>query len=273
MNSKTLNEDLDLLRRAARKAGATALQYYGASPKTEQKKDGTEVSEADHAANDCLQNMLCGERPDYGWLSEETIDDLTRLTKKHVWIVDPIDGTRAFLQHKPEWTVSAALVTDGEAQIGVVFNPVKNEWFEARKGEGATLNGNRISASERSEIENACFVGSKRLLSSRRWSASWPQVNAFWANSIAYRLALVAAAKADATLTHTPKSEWDMAASALIVEEAGGKVSTFDGDRLIFNREQTRFPNIVASGAQLHPLLLERTRQFQSDTHNVGYHL
>jgi len=262
-HSYDLAEDHELMRRATREAGAEALRFFGKSPEVVEKKDGTQVSEADHAANDRLHKILMTARPGYGWLSEETTDDLIRLDKDHVWIVDPIDGTRAFLEHKLEWAVSVALVINGEPQFGIVFNPAKDEWFEATKGGGATLNGNAIAASTRGEIENSLFVGSKSMLNSKRWPSPWPTVKNRWANSIAYRLAMVASAKADATLTHTPKSEWDMAAAALIVEEAGGKVTTFDGARLRFNRENTRYPNILAAGSILHPLLLERTRKFK----------
>ena len=269
MTTKDYDDDLELLRRAVKQAGAKALSYFGNAPKTEDKKDGTQVSEADHAANDCLHEILAGERPDYGWLSEETTDDLARLTKDRVWIVDPIDDTRAFLDQKPEWAVSAALVVGGRAEIGIVFNPAKDEWFEAVINRGATLNDNKIMTSTRDTLENARFVGSKSLLKKDIWPTPWPPVHSRWANSIAYRLALVAAAEADATLTHTPKNEWDMAACALIVEEAGGVVTTFDGQALHYNAEHPRLPNILAAGAALHKILLDQTSKIDWDKPNT----
>ena len=182
-----------------------------------------------------------------------------------LWIVDPIDGTRAFLEQKPEWAVSAALVVDGKPELGIVFNPARDEWYEAGRNGGARLNGARISASQYDMLENARFVGSKNFLKRDIWPTSWPQVNSRWVNSIAYRLALVASAQADACLTHTPKNEWDMAAAALIVEEAGGKVSTFNGEPLKYNMEKPRFPNILAAGAKLYEILLDQTRNIDWD--------
>lgn len=256
----SLADDMKLLSEAVREAGKVALSFFGASPETQKKQDGTSVSEADHAANDILHDTLMSARPGYGWLSEESTDDKSRLNARHVWIIDPIDGTRAFLDHKPEWAVSAALVDDGKPLLGIVFNPATNEWFEAQRGRGATLNGKKISVSTNSQLENASFVGSKSLFKKDFWSKPWPQVNSRWANSIAYRLALVANGTADATLTHTPKNEWDMAAAALIVEEAGGRVSTFDGTTLEFNRDKPIYPNILAASSSLYPELLERTK-------------
>jgi len=268
MTSQDYDNDLKLLTEAVRKAGAIAMSFYGKSPKAEDKKDGTQVSEADHAANDCLHDILMGNRPDYGWLSEETTDDLDRLSKDRLWIIDPIDGTRAFLDHKPEWAVSAALAVNGRAEIGIVFNPAKDEWYEAVIGRGASLNGKKIITSDHNTLENARFVGSKSFLKKDIWPSPWPPVHSRWANSIAYRLALVASAEADATLTHTPKNEWDMAASALIVEEAGGKVTTFDGTPLAYNAENPKFPNILAAGKELHKILLDQTRQIDWDKPN-----
>jgi len=258
-SQQDIKYDREILRSAVAQAGAKALSYFGKSPKTEEKRDGTEVSEADHAANDCLHDILMRARPDYGWLSEETTDDLARLDKKRLWIIDPIDGTRAFLEHKPEWAVSAALVVDGTPRFGIVFNPAKDEWYEAARNGGATLNDHPISVSTQEKLEDAEFVGSRHLLRRDIWPTPWPEVKTRWANSIAYRLALVASAQADATLTHTPKFEWDMAAAALIVEEAGGKVSTFKGEPLTFNNEIPRFPDILAAGARLYKILLNQT--------------
>ena len=267
-NSKATKTDMELLRHAVREAGIKALSYFGNAPKTEDKTDGTQVSEADHAANDCLHDILMSATPDYGWLSEESTDDLSRLEKQHVWIIDPIDGTRAFLEQKPEWAVSAALISGDKAVLGIVFNPAKDEWYEAILGEGATLNGKKITASLHDTLEGAQFVGSKSFLKKDIWPTPWPPVHSRWANSIAYRLALVACGEADATLTHTPKNEWDMAASALIVEEAGGKVSTFDGTALTYNARNPKFPNILAAGSNFYKILLNQTQNIDWDRPN-----
>jgi myo-inositol-1(or 4)-monophosphatase len=134
-SAPSLDADYALLKTAVRDAGALALSYFRQEIAVQKKQDGSEVSEADLAANALLQRELEGARPDYGWLSEESEDNAKRLTRSRVWMIDPIDGTNAFLRHNPEWTVSAALVEGSEPVIGVVYNPARQEFFHAIKGQ------------------------------------------------------------------------------------------------------------------------------------------
>jgi len=258
-SAPSLEEDYALLKGAAREAGELALTYFRKSIIVKRKIDGSEVSEADLALDVALKLALHVPRPNYGWLSEETEDDPERLEHRRVWVVDPIDGTNAFLRHLPEWTVSAALVEDGVPVLGVVFNPATKEFFHAMRGKGAFLNDQPIAASTKSTLDGALLIASGGLFKKKIWKEPWPEVKTRWVNSVAYRLALVAAGEADATISLSAKCEWDLAAAALIVEEAGGTITDHHGEAHRYNRASPRFSSLVASGKTLHPLLIERT--------------
>ncbi|MHA1165217.1 MAG: inositol monophosphatase family protein, partial [Alphaproteobacteria bacterium] len=185
--------DLDQLLSAVREAGALALRYFGNAPRTEIKSDGTSVSEADYAVDALLKERLAGAGRHYGWLSEESEDDLIRLEQSRIWVVDPIDGTRAFLKNKPEWTISAALVENGHSLLAAVYNPATEEFFHARRGGGAYLNDKPIAVKNPVELEGSCLAASAASFRPERWDKPWPPLETVWVNSIAYRLALVAA--------------------------------------------------------------------------------
>jgi len=255
----SLDEDFRLLRAAVDEAGKLAHSYFRQEVAVRRKLDGSEVSDADIAVNEALKETLLGGRPDYGWLSEESEDDATRLERRLVWMVDPIDGTNAFLRHIPEWTISAALVQEGKPVLGAVFNPATGEYFHAIRGGGAFLNDKLIKVTGRETLEGALFIASGGLFKKRIWKEPWPGVESRWVNSVAYRLALVAAGRADATLSLSAKSEWDLAAGVLIVEEAGGVVTDHHGHAFRFNLPIPRFPSLVAAPPGLHAKLIERT--------------
>jgi myo-inositol-1(or 4)-monophosphatase len=254
-----LDADLALLRNAVRNAGALALEFFGKNPASRRKPDGTEVSEADLAVDNSLREALLGSRPGYGWLSEETEDDTSRLNRERVWVVDPIDGTRAFLREKPEWTISAGLVERGKPVIGIVYNPATAEFFEASRGGGARLDGRSICVSDPVPLTECCLVSSQKLFQRDIWDVKWPPVETRWVNSIAYRLALVAAGKCDGTLSLSPKNDWDLAAAHLLVQEAGGRITTHSGDSIRYNGASTRQRSVIAAGVSLHTEILHRT--------------
>ena len=257
------DEDLALLLDTVASAGAIALGYFGASPNKELKSDGSEVSEADIAVNDHLQKVLMGARPDYGWLSEETDDDARRLDCQRVWVVDPIDGTRAFLREKPEWTVSVALVEDRKPVLAAVFNPAKDALYHAIAGGGAFLSGQPAHVEDRSEIAHSHFAAAAELFRKKFWSEPWPPLDVRWVNSIAYRMALVASGHVNAVISLSNKNDWDLAAADLLVQEAGGKVTTQLGEPFLYNGTVPRQDSVVAAGPLLHALLLERTMTIQ----------
>ncbi|MEC9367163.1 MAG: 3'(2'),5'-bisphosphate nucleotidase CysQ [Pseudomonadota bacterium] len=258
-----LDEDALLLFDAVREAGALALGYFRNSPAAHIKADGTQVSEADLAADRLLSDRLKAARPDYGWLSEETPDDGTRHSRQRVWMADPIDGTRAFLKGVAEWTVCAALVEEGVPRVGAIFNPATDEFFHAVEGGGAFLNGKSISVSGAASIEGSRLAITDVMLKRSYWGRPWPTVSTRWVNSIAYRLALVASGRSDGTMSLSKKSLWDLAAAHLLVQEAGGVFTTHDGGTLRFDHSGLVFPSVVAAGPKLHAALLERTREVE----------
>lgn len=159
--NSSLADDEALLHGAVRAAGALALSFFGSGIVGRQKADNTPVSDADLEVNRLLHASLKGPRPDYGWLSEESVDDPSRLDAARVWIVDPIDGTRAFLAGTPEWTIAVALVEHGKPVLAAVFNPATAEMFTARRGCGAFLNGEPISVTTHEGIEGARMIATK----------------------------------------------------------------------------------------------------------------
>jgi len=255
----SLEEDYELLKSAVRDAGALANSYFKQDVQVFKKPDGSEVSDADLAVDAAMKLDLTTRRKDYGWLSEESPDDRSRLKYSRVWMIDPIDGTNAYLRHIPEWTVSAALVEDGVPVLGVVYNPAKDEFFHAMRGHGAFLNDEPIHASDKASLEGAKMIASGGLFRKKIWQEPWPDVTAEWVNSVAYRLALVACGRGDATISLTAKAEWDLAAAAVIMDEAGGITTDHRGTPHAYNRESPKFTSLVASGKPLHPLLIERT--------------
>lgn len=260
----SLQDDLELLKIAVRDAGALALTYFDEQRLDVTKKpDGSEVSQADLAVDAALRLDLTTPRHDYGWLSEESDDNGERLQRRNVWVVDPIDGTRAFIRNVPEWTVSAALVRDDEPVLGAVFNPVTDEFFHAVKDGGAYLNDARIRIDDSKELAGSRLIASGGLFRKPVWRDPWPDVETRWVNSVAYRLALVAANEAEATISLTPKSEWDIAAAALIVEEAGGCVTDHAGRGFRYNQPDPRVGSVVGAPPAIHHAIIERTRHVE----------
>ena len=239
-----------------REAGALALGYFGRDIKQWDKKPGDPVSEADLAVDALLKERLCAARPDYAWLSEETEDDPARLDTEHVWIVDPIDGTRAFLQGRPEFTVVGALVAGGVPILGAVFSPATGVFFEGVRGGGSRHIGAVISVTAQKTVAGSKLLSSRRMFQKRGWTEPLENAEFGFINSMAFRLALVAAGRYDATITLTRKSDWDLAAGDLIITEAGGVVTRADGTAFQYNGLAVQHPSCVAAGPALHKKIL-----------------
>lgn len=245
-------KDLDLLNAAVREAGTIALRFFGGHYKRWTKDGGSPVTEADLAVDTFLKNTLRSARPDYGWLSEESLDDPARLHAHRVFVVDPIDGTVAFMKGRPHFTICAAVVEDGRPITGVVFNPAADENFTAETGGGACLNGAPIRVGTRTEISGCRLLGNKQVF------VDWPRMHVENFSSIAYRVALVAAGRFDAMISLTTKRDWDMAAADIILHEAGGQLMGPDGQRLAYNRPFALQGATIAAGPGLAgPLLAE----------------
>jgi myo-inositol-1(or 4)-monophosphatase len=244
--------DLHLLEASVREAGTIALKFFGSDYKRWNKPGGSPVTEADLAIDNFLKETLCHARPDYGWLSEESLDDPARLGAHRVFVVDPIDGTVAFMKGRPHFTICAAVIEDARPIAGVVFNPAADECFTARSGGGAFLNGSPIHVGLGSEIAGS------RLLGNSHAFADWPPVHVENFSSIAYRVALVAAGRFDAMVSLTSKRDWDLAAADIVLSEAGGMLVGADNRPLTYNRASAVQGATVAAGPGLiRPMLAE----------------
>ena len=242
-----------LLHEAVREAGAIALGFFKTGARRWSKADASPVTEGDIAVDHFLAQRLPGLLPGSGWLSEETADTPDRLGRRHVWVVDPIDGTRAFAEGNPMWVVSVALVEDGRPILGAVFNPVGDEFFEARIGHGAFLNGMPIAALTRTALDGAAMSGPQPLLD---MIAGTGVIRAPWVYALAYRLVHVAAGRFDAATARTNAKDWDIAAADLILSEAGARLSDLSGNAPVYNRPQPIHPALIAAGRGLHSGLI-----------------
>lgn len=253
-----MSPDLALLVEAAREAGELALTRRRQGLKITRKPGGSPVTDADLAVDALLGERLRAARPDYGWLSEETADDAGRLSRPRIFIVDPIDGTAAYMKHKPWWTVALCVAEHGLPIAAVVHAPVVGETYAAAAGQGATLNGAPIAASAVDRLADAAVLASAAQFQGPEWTTPWPQMRLETRNSIAYRMALVGAGAFDAALALTPKWDWDVAAGALIACEAGAITSDHHGRPYRFNRPTPRQGSLVCAAPALHPLIIER---------------
>jgi myo-inositol-1(or 4)-monophosphatase len=257
-------EDTALITHALREAGHIARKFFGGTYKAWQKSVGNPVTEADIAIDAFLKETLLAARPDYGWLSEETADDKTRLERARTFIVDPIDGTHGFLKGRPQFTIVAAMVAQGRPVSGAVYNPITGEMFEAAAGEGARLNGAIVHVGGRSDFTEARLLATRRFIEGNRWTTPWPEsVSVETRASIAYRMGLVAAGAFDAMISLSEKSDWDLAAGDLIVHEAGGTVTTDTGAALIYNCETPAQKNVICAGPALHRKLLAKLGELE----------
>lgn len=214
------------------------VALHGSAPLDVEYKSagkGNPVTRLDRELNNFLRRALL--RGGEGWLSEESADDLARLSKSRVWIVDPLDGTKELVSGIPEWCVSVALSVDGEVAAGGVMNPIKGEIFLGAAGLGLTCNGERVQSLAAPNPGQAVVLASRSELARGEWKrwANWPfRIRPM--GSIAYKLALVAGGFANATWTFVPKHEWDIAAGVALIRASGGIVLSLDGAPLTFNR-------------------------------------
>lgn len=255
-----------MLCAAVRDAGALSMRFFGKASRHWEKAENQPVSEADIAVNDLLRSRLHSPRPDYGWLSEETPDTSERLSRRRIWMVDPIDGTRAFIQGKPEFTVSVALVENHEPVCAAVFSPAQNEFFAALAGEGAFCNDRPVKITHRKELSHSRICGYEKMFAHKSWADEWPPLTVENRNSVAYRLALVAGGQFDAALILNPKNDWDIAAGDLLVREAGGVVCGLDGTRPTYNNPETVHKGIMAGSPDM-------IREFALRVKKIRHHL
>ena len=260
---RTLSEDMKILREVAQEAGKLALSFMldDSAVKTWRKSGGSPVTAADIAVNRLCSDRLTRFRREYGWLSEETLDNPDARMKERCWVVDPIDGTRAFMRNDPYWCVGLSIVEEGEAVGGVIYAPQLDQLYEARRGGGAFLNGQSIRVSECRSEQGCRMIAAKEMIRHKGWNEPWPELTLAQPkpNATLLRLAFVASGAWDATIAMGNKSDWDLAAGTVLVEEAGGVVTTHKGEKLVFNRDVPAQRSVIASGNALHPLLVRRS--------------
>lgn len=258
-----MSEDLDLIEEAACEVGDIAEQLREEGLQIWSKEGGTPVTNADLRVDQLLRERLGAARPEYGWLSEETADDAARLKQRRLFVVDPIDGTAAYMKGRPWWSVSIAVVEDGRPIAGVVHAPTLNETYAAEKGKGATLNGRPIRASDTTDIEDCAMLGDAQMFLHPAWPTAWPSMKIETRNSIAYRMCLVASGAFDAAIALSAKNEWDLAAADLICGEAGALATDHLGRAFVYNDPNPRAPSLICAAPSLHPLLIERVNHIE----------
>lgn len=251
----TAADDRELLRSAAVTAGIIAAGYFRKDLKTWTKENASPVSEADIVLDKYLNNALLSARPDYGWLSEESVDNPERLSHRRVFVVDPIDGTRGFIRGEDSWTVSLAVVEDGVAIAGVVYAPVRDEMYDAAIGDGARLNGKPLIR-QRHPGRTAPLIPAPGAVHQELQAAGLDYTRGPAYPSLAYRLVQVATGKLDAAVARRGSQDWDIAAAALILEESGIGFADVCVGFPQFNKRDVRHGALAAlSDMSLKPLV------------------
>ena len=249
-----LTDDLALLEAACRAGGEIARRRFEQGCKSWSKQGGSPVTEADLEVDAHLRAVLTAARPGYGWLSEESADNAARLSQRTLFIVDPIDGTVAFLKGRPHFTICAAVVHDGVPVAGVVHNPMLDHLYKAHTGSGAQCNDAPIHVSAFHGLTGCAMLGDRSMLT----RPPWPEMKVETRNSVAYRMTLVADGSFDATVSLSAKRDWDLAAADVILREAGGRITDRQGAALVYNRAEAIQPTMIAAGPDLQAEILAR---------------
>jgi myo-inositol-1(or 4)-monophosphatase len=250
------SDDLSRIRAGLLAAAEAVRPFTPGEVDFETKAErGDPVTEADRAADRVLRALL--PQDGEGWLSEESADDPARLEVRRVWVVDPIDGTREFVQGIPEWCISIGLVEEGSPVAGGVLNPATGELVLGAVGDGVTYNGAPASVLDPEDLADVTVLASRSEIRRGEWARFGnARFRVRPCGSVAYKMALVAAGRVEATFTVVPKHEWDVAAGTALVRAAGGRVTLADGSEPPFNQPQPRFPNLVAAGPRAWAAIL-----------------
>src|SRR6266849_3383087 len=255
MTSASIHETLERIHAGLEAARAVLNRFTSGAIETEYKAGHDPVTEADRAVDEVLKRHLL--RPGEGWLSEETVDDFTRLDKQRVWVVDPLDGTREFVQGIPEFCVSIAMVENGIPVAGGICNPATDELILGSRDTGVTYNGKPAQPSQRKDLHGALVLASRSEVKRGEWKQfESAEFDIRPMGSVAYKLGLVSAGRADLTFTLVPKNEWDVAAGAALVESAGGFILTLDNSPLRCNQKNPLLSGLLGGGPFLRAPLL-----------------
>jgi len=253
--SGTYDVELAAAVDAARAGGAAIRTAFGGDHQVTFKSGDDPLTAADAAADRCIRDRLIGQFPTDGWLSEEG-DAQVVAGGRRLWVVDPLDGTREFVQHIPEFAVSIALLVEGRPLVAVVYNPIRDLMVAAVRGRGVRNGDRMVTTSSTSDLSTAVVLASRSEIARGQWRPFEPRCRVVAMGSIAYKLALVASGEADATISLAPKHGWDIAAGTLLVEEAGGVVSGLDGQALEMADPTALLDGLVACGARIHGQVL-----------------
>lgn len=254
------DDELEVLISVVRKAGAKALQFAVDGFETIQKPDHSPVTSADLAVNEVLQSRLRAAFPQDGWLSEESPDGPDRLQRRRVWVVDPIDGTKAFISGEPEFCISVALIEQGLPVVASIFNPSTDELFSATSGGGIRLNGEPVTLPSLCGDPPHVVALSPWELQIGRFTLLESFAGSRAVRSIAWALALTASGRIHAAATMEAENEWDVAAGALLLTEAGGTIRDGSGHKLIFNRPKPRYRGIIATSPHCPDALAQQLK-------------
>jgi len=253
-----LSRELALAKRAAREAGEILRGYWRRGGyEIGSKGHDNPVTQADLEADRAIKKRLRDPFPEYGWLSEETVDNDARLKRRRVWIVDPLDGTKEFIKGIPEFSVAIALIENGAPILGVTYNPIKREMYWAARGLGCHLNTKRVRVTKTRTLKRATVLASRSETARGEWQVFDGRMQVSPTGSVAYKLAMVAGGKGDATFTRSPKSEWDIASGAALVLEAGGAITDIKGRAIRFNQRNVKLQGLVADNKLLHAALMK----------------
>ena len=257
-------EDLERIRAALEESATILGRFSAGAVEHRLKQGGDPLTEADTEVNDALRKSL--PRPGEGWLSEESADDLERRSRTRVWIVDPLDGTREFVEGIPEWCVSVGLVESGRAVAGGIFSPSTGRTILGSLETGVSLNGQPCTTRPVEVLEGVEVLASRSETKRGEWKRfdSAP-FGIRPMGSVAYKMGLVAAGLADATWTLLPKHEWDVAAGTALVEAAGGEVRLPDGSPPVFNQEKPLFGGLLAAPRGMTEVILRYLREHPAD--------
>lgn len=241
----------ELLCNAVREAGELAMRMFNAGVDSWDKADGTPVCEADLAVDRLLASRLRDATPEFGWMSEETArEDATR-SKTNVWVVDPIDGTSAYVSGSDHWCVGACLLFHGRPVAAAAFAPAQNRFYEAALDAGARLNGKTMQVTGKSGLDGSRFVAHKSAVTQSKWKSPVPHINCAMTTSLILRHCVVASGEYDGAIAFGKKHDWDLAPGDLIVHEAGGCTRDLDGERFVYNRDNTRQNGLMVGSKAL----------------------
>jgi myo-inositol-1(or 4)-monophosphatase len=249
-NNHSYSEEMAAAERAAREAGSLVMGMFRGKFDVHEKSKNNPVTTADLEANRRIREIIQGQFPADGWLSEEDKDTSHRLGVSRIWVIDPIDGTKEFIEGVSEFAISIGFVVDGRPKVAVVYNPAEDRFYKAEAGHGAYLNDQPIRVTPQNDIDGALLLVS-RSEPRRKFQIFVDRCKIQPVGSIAFRLAKVGGGDGDGTLTFRSIHEWDICAGVLIVEEAGGTVVDGSGKTVMFNRPDARHRGVVAANAKL----------------------